>query len=391
MADASAPPPASLLVFADDWGRHPSSCQHLVRQLLGRYEVLWVNTIGTRSPRLDWATLTRGLEKARQWARPRRAAGPLPPHLHVRSPRMWPWFGSAFGRRLNRALLVRQLTPLLRSLPAPPVAITTIPVVADLLGALPVRRWVYYCVDDFGQWPGLDQAVLRRMDDQLVARADVLVAVSDTLRERLRGLGREAHLLTHGVDVDFWAGGAGGPLPEVDGLERPLVVFWGVVDRRMDVGFVRRLAADLPRGTIVLTGPQADRDPELLALPRVVHVPPVPFEHLPRLAREAGALVMPYADLPVTRAMQPLKLKEYLATGKPVVVRDLPATRPWGDCLDLAQGPEDLSRAVRRRLEGGLPRDQAGARSRLAAESWADKARAFERVALAPGPAVAAC
>jgi len=52
----------TVLVFADDWGRHPSSCQHLVGHLLDRYQVLWINTIGTRQPRLDFATLTRGLE-----------------------------------------------------------------------------------------------------------------------------------------------------------------------------------------------------------------------------------------------------------------------------------------------------------------------------------------
>ena len=39
----------SLLVFSDDWGRHPSSCQHLVRNLLDRYPVVSVNTIGTRA------------------------------------------------------------------------------------------------------------------------------------------------------------------------------------------------------------------------------------------------------------------------------------------------------------------------------------------------------
>src|SRR4051794_13289727 len=50
-----------LLVFSDDWGRHPSSCQHLVRNLLDQYNVTWVNTIGTRTPRLNVATLRRGL------------------------------------------------------------------------------------------------------------------------------------------------------------------------------------------------------------------------------------------------------------------------------------------------------------------------------------------
>ena len=59
----------SLLVFSDDWGRHPSSCQHLVRCLLPRYEVHWVNTIGTRKPSWNFATLSRGLEKLRHWTR----------------------------------------------------------------------------------------------------------------------------------------------------------------------------------------------------------------------------------------------------------------------------------------------------------------------------------
>ncbi len=383
MTEAARRPP--LLVFADDWGRHPSSCQHLVRHLLGRHEVYWVNTIGTRAPRLDLATLTRGLEKLRHWAGPRAASTALPPGLHVRSPRMWPWFGSALSRRLNRALLLRQLTPLVRSLPEPPVAVTTLPIVADLLGDLPVRRWVYYCVDDFGQWPGLDQVPLRRMDELLIARADVLVAVSESLRDRIRALGREASLLTHGVDLEFWAGGGGGAgPPALEGLERPLVVFWGVVDRRMDVSFVGRLAADLPAGTIVLAGPEADPDPALAALKRVVRLGPLPYEQLPALGREASVLVMPYADLPVTRAMQPLKLKEYLATGKPTVARLLPATREWGDCLDLTDTPETFSEAVRRRLAEGLPAEQARARGRLAAEGWAEKARAFERRALGP-------
>ena len=49
-----------LLVFADDWGRHPSSCQHLIRHMLDRQDVWWVNTIGMRTPRFDRATLTRG-------------------------------------------------------------------------------------------------------------------------------------------------------------------------------------------------------------------------------------------------------------------------------------------------------------------------------------------
>ncbi len=260
---------------------------------------------------------------------------------------------------------------------------TTLPITADLVGELPVARWVYYCVDDFGQWPGLDQEALRRLDDLLIRRADVLIAVSETLQERIRSLGRDSTLLTHGVDLPFWAGGATGNLPaEVEVLERPLVVFWGAVDRRMDLAFIRALSSNLTRGTILLVGPRDDPDPALLALPRVVYHPPVPFDLLPRLARAAGVLLMPYADLPVTRAIQPLKLKEYLATGRPVVARALPATRPWADCLDLAEDAGSFAHLVEQRLEQGAPPAQLAARARLRNEGWKVKALLFERLAL---------
>jgi hypothetical protein len=169
-------------------------------------------------------------------------------------------------------------------------------------------------------------------------------------------------------------------VPALEGLERPQVVFWGVVDRRMDVSVVTRLAADLRRGTVLLVGPADEHDPALDRTARVVRLPSLPFAQLPSLAAAAQVLVMPYADLPVTRAIQPLKLKEYLATGRPAVVRDLPATRGWVDCLDLADTPEAFSRAVRLRLETGLPDAQRAARARLAAESWVAKARTFERL-----------
>jgi hypothetical protein len=84
--------------------------------LLPSHDVCWVNTIGTRSPRLNGATLKRGAEKLRQWLRPATASPPPAPGQDDRqptmlNPRMWPWFGSAFSRRLNRVLLRRQLLP----------------------------------------------------------------------------------------------------------------------------------------------------------------------------------------------------------------------------------------------------------------------------------------
>lgn len=370
-----------LLVFSDDWGRHPSSCQHLVRHLLRRRKVCWVNTIGMRPPRLDVATLRRSAQKISDWMLPRYVdTATLPAGLQVSSPRMWPWFRKTFDRRLNRRLLVRQLLGVVKAAAEPWIGVTTLPITADLMGTLPVASWVYYCVDDFGQWPGLDHGSLAAMECEVVRRADVVVAASEALCKRIESLGREAHLLTHGVDIENWIADSPGCPSVLEGLERPLVMFWGLIDRRLDVEFVHRTAQAMERGTVVLVGPEQDPDPTLFRAPRVARVPSVTYEELPDLAHQASVLIMPYADLPVTQAMQPLKLKEYMATGKPVVARALPAVREWADCLDMEATTDAFAAAVVRRAVNGLPDAHRVARRRLAEESWLAKARHFEQL-----------
>jgi glycosyltransferase involved in cell wall biosynthesis len=373
-----------ITVFSDDWGRHPSSCQHLVRRFLPTHRVRWVNTIGMRCPRFDRATIQRAGEKLLHWFGQRQGRDAGDSNPAVVNPKMWPWFSTRFDRWLNRKLLLRQLSPLFADASSPRVVITTLPIVADLMDRLPASRWVYYCVDDFSKWPGMDGNAITQMEERVTRRADVVIAVSEKLQDRLAGWGRDAHLLTHGVDLEHWqkppaATGAAC----LAGLERPLILFWGFIDWRLDRALVRRLAGELDRGTIVLVGPRSEADDEVFRVPRVAWVPPVPYEYLPAIAREASVLIMPYIDAPGMRELQPLKLKEYLATGKPVVVSDLPANRAWADAMDLASTASDFCDAVRARLAGVLPESQAAARQCLQHESWAEKARQFEHWAFA--------
>ena len=164
-----------------------------------------------RTPRLDLATLRRGLGKVRQWLAPGATPQELPCNLRVLNPKMWPWFTRRHDRWLNRRLLRRQLVPQVRSLPEPPVAITTLPIVADLMDDLPVRRWVYYCVDDFSQWPGLDQtdaAANGRKVRPTSRRADR--RQRNAAESPGQCMGSASHLLTHGVDLPILADSGSG-------------------------------------------------------------------------------------------------------------------------------------------------------------------------------------
>ena len=377
-------------MFSDDWGRHPSSSQHLIAQMLPRRKVLWVNTIGTRPPRFDLRTMQRVFEKFGHWVKPSKPAGDhdnearLQASPQIISPRMWPSFASSASRSLNRLLLKSALRPAIQALGGQPIVITTLPIMADLVGEIQAKRWVYYCVDDFSVWPGYDGKTMAAMERELVAKVDVTVAVSEHLADGLRKLGASPYLLTHGVDIDAWhrpSQPCNMPA-EFSGLEGPFVVFWGVIDRRMDCEWLYALSRAMTQGSIVLIGPQEHPDPALSAIPRLFIRNAVSFERLPDIAASASVLVMPYIDAPVTQAMQPLKLKEYLACERPVVVRALPATRPWADACDVCETTDDFVHAVLARLTdrqaSSIPANQASARTRLATESWRYKSRQIE-------------
>src|SRR5205085_12485853 len=142
---------------------------------------------------------------------------------------------------------------------------------------------VYYCVDDFSTWPGLDGQVLETMERELIPRADQIVVASDALRQHLAALGRDSRLLTHGVDLQLWRGCSRARaskfpvnLPaqslalRLDRLARPVIVFWGLVDRRIDTGWCRALVEELGQGgTLLLVGPRQAVDPGLKALDAV--------------------------------------------------------------------------------------------------------------------------
>lgn len=371
----------SLVVFSDDWGRHPSSCQHIVQHLLADYEVLWVNTIGTRGPRLDLATIRRAAGKflARPPA-PARDANDASRRPRVLNPLMWPWFRTSFDRRINRTAILRALKQPVAALPRPCVAVTTIPLVADLVGHLAVDRWVYYCVDDLAAWPGLESGPLQAMERELVAKVDAAISVSDVLQQRLNSIGCNSTVVSHGVDLRHWQQPQANATVSESLLAapHPWVVFWGLIDERLDAEWLRKLADAMTQGSLVIAGPAVCRDHRLLHHPRIAFPGAFPYAELPALAQQAAVLVMPYRPMPATEAMQPLKLKEYLGTGLPCVVRRLPATMAWQDCADLADTSDEFVTTVLARLQSGLPASQQEARSRLATESWAAKAQEFE-------------
>jgi len=324
-----------LIVFGEDWGGLPSSTQHIVRRLANDRRILWINSIGLRQPKIELDDLSRLGQKLRRapMQSPVPAALPPGPGFSVVDPLAIPAPRSTAARMLSASLLQRQVRRAAdKARLDKPLLWISLPTAVDLVGRLGESGVIYYCGDDFSALAGVDHVTVADRERELTACADLILAASDELKQRFPR--DKTETLHHGVDFDLFARPAerAGDLPD-DG--RPIAGFYGSIADWFDRTLLTRIARRLPHWHFVLIG-KASIDVNSLGL--VLNIQLLgPREHheLPRYSQHWTASILPFRDTRQIRACNPLKLREYLAAGRPVVSTPYPAAQPYADVVDI--------------------------------------------------------
>jgi glycosyltransferase involved in cell wall biosynthesis len=373
----------SFVVFSDDWGEHMSSSQHLFRRIAEWHDVLWVNTIGMRRPRLTMTDMRKAWRKAsRMWSsRGGQPARGNDSRVAVCQPLMLPFSGFRAVRAFNtRSVTWAVEAAVKRADLAGQIIVSTVPNAGDYRGLFRDSTVVYYCVDDFAEWPGLDRERVRQMEERLIARADMLVATSAKLYDRLRASGKPTHLLTHGVDIELFSQQAAAEHACLAGIPKPRAGFFGLFDGRTDQNLIASLADRMPDFSFVFSGPIESPTDRLAAHRNVHFTGPVSYEELPSLIKGLDVLFIPYLTGDFADALSPLKLKEYLVTGKPIVSTPIAEARSRSAYVSVADTVPEWESALR----GALAADAAARRQvilpTMTAESWAYKAQSLLQI-----------
>lgn len=371
-----------FLIFSDDWGRHPFSCQHIMSRFLPANRLLWVNTIGMRNPRLTAYDIRRSLEKIRGWVRPKQEEEAQPvENLTVISPVMTPYNNIAPIRARNRRSVIRAVRGAMAKMGMrDPVLVTTLPNAADYIGAFNEAAVIYYCVDDFTKWPGVNQELVAEMEEQLLGKADSVCASADELCVKKTRGGVRPLLLPHGVDFDHFASAALPRHPDLPpGLSRPVIGFFGAISPWLDFDLIIDLARSRPEWSFVFIGP-ADVDVSRLAALSNIHlVGKVSYRELPAYAASFDAALIPFQVNDLTISVNPLKLMEYLACGLPVISTRLPEVEKYAGAVYLADTAGEFGDAISRALAENSPELRERRRETARALSWGAVAETFSR------------
>jgi glycosyltransferase involved in cell wall biosynthesis len=203
-----------------------------------------------------------------------------------------------------------------------PILWTFLPNTVGLVGRLGESRVIYHCVDEYSAFAGVPRDALRRMEQALVRRADLVLASSETLAAERRSLNPRTHFVSHGVDVAHFAQALDATLaPPADAgdLPRPVVGFFGLIAEWIDLELLAEIARRRPSWTVVMIGKATVDTAPLRALPNVRLLGQKPYAMLPAYCRAFDVGLIPFRVDALTVRANPLKLREYLAAGLPVV------------------------------------------------------------------------
>ena len=285
---------------------------------------------------------------------------------------------AAYGRRLRRAADRQGLRR--------PAVITAHPFVAafaELDWAGPVTL---LATDDWAVHPAYrrwHEAYLAAYE-RIARRRLRVCAVSETIVERIGPLG-PAVVVPNGVDPEEWLE-PGRPPAWMAELPSPRFLYVGTLDSRLDTDAIGQIARGWPEGSVALVGPVAERAvlAPLAREPNVVLPGPAPRPQVAALAHAADVCLVPHAQLPLTEAMSPLKIYEYLAGGTPVVATDLTPIRGIDGPVELVAPGGDFAAGARAALARG-PMSERQRRRFVERNSWSRRCGEVLALALADG------
>jgi glycosyltransferase involved in cell wall biosynthesis len=288
---------------------------------------------------------------------------------------------------LNRRLLRAQLRAALRAAgltDRPAASWIQHPFWWHYIGLLDEPFSVYECFDNYMADPGLAPAGARRIEQaerRLLEKADLVITTSARLRDLKSPFHPRVHHVPNGADTAFYRrvrDEAVRPDPEIAALPRPIVGYLGTINEHTDLSLVLRAARARPGWSFVMMGKVDHRgvaeSPDFRALQSQSNVRLLGWverERILPVCKTYDACMIPYrADSEFNKFVNPNKLHEYTAMGKPIVAYGCVEVESHGALIALTQTPEDFIAAIERAIAEDGP-ERIAARLALAeGNSW---------------------
>lgn|GEM_PF-415719 len=372
--------PKDIVCFGgEDWWYHNRGhCDiQFMRQFARHGRVLYVNSIVMRKFNVTEGAMfwRRLIRKSQSMAR---GLVRITDRFWVYSPLTAPVHHLPAARSTNERLLREQVNLTMRRIGmSAPLVWVNCPAACDTALALRRSGLVYQRTDRYEDHPGVDVGQILRYDQKLKKHADLTFYSNRKLHEEEASQCRNAAYVEHGLDYELFAHAAKDTLvpPEIRTLSRPIVGFFGGIDNhKFNIALMAQVAKKLPDVTFAFVGQASIDCSPLTQQPHVIMTGQRPYHLIPHYGKCFDVCVLPFNQNRWVEAMNPIKLKEYLALGKPIVATPFSELTGYTGFVHIADNADGFAAAIRRAMADNSSTAAMARRRRVSPHSWHNKA-----------------
>jgi glycosyltransferase involved in cell wall biosynthesis len=205
----------------------------------------------------------------------------------------------------------------------------------------------YYCYDEIGEadW---NKKHGGKMEDIYSRKANAVILSSDALRQEKTLLNRKTFVVKNGVDFEKFQS-----VPkEIHKNHKPVVGFVGSLDSRIDYHLLHQVISASPEYDFVFVGRVVDRQFEgLREYSNVRWIHPVDYHDLPNKIQQFDIGIIPFVKSAFTEKIYPLKINEYLAVGKPVVMTSFASLPEFDHLVEKADDANSFKQKIAKSIQ----------------------------------------
>jgi len=346
----------NIICFAptDWWAMNPSCTTHIMQRIAKKNKVLYINPFSSDLLVANKSGITRRIARklksiAKFLKQPQK-------NLYVFSPIFLPFQGKRTIDALNNFLLRAQIKTVcsLTEMSEPLLWIENLRA-ADLLESFQPIGIIFHVSDLFAEDEYVaHREILRQREEKISKASDILICVSQGLYDAKSAHHNNVVYLPHGVDFELFQEAAhkGQWLKELANVPKPIAGYFGTMTAYNDIELLLWCAHKLPNVSFVLAGQITGGDySQLKQMNNVYFLGRLPYEKIPRLCACFDVCLLQWKMSRWIECCNPLKMFEYMASGKPIVSVPIKEAMQYSDIISIAHNKEQFAEAIRWELQ----------------------------------------
>lgn len=341
----------NIIFFGEDWGRFPSTTQHIAKEFLRFNKIMWIGSLAHRRPTLSYRDIKRVIEKIISIFQSSSKPSSINSYPIIINPLIIPLHDLKLFRKINNYLLLKRIKhAIIENNFFDPIIITSSPLIGSVLGKLQETSSHYLCLDDYSHFAGAFKSIIN-LEKDLLSKISSSFSVSSLLVDTRVPKSGHSYFLPQGVQIDHFVKDEAKIPAFLKNIKKPVIGFFGLVSEWIDIELIVYTAKKLPNYTFLILGKPSIDTSIFKRSKNIVFLGEIPFSKLPNYASIFDVGIIPFKVNELTLACNPLKLLEYLALGLPVVSVDLPEVRKFEESVLISSDKDDFVIKIQNAVE----------------------------------------